>query len=141
MSLHLPKHKSREWACNDTGTAKTVSSCMHMEPHCLVQQNWTHIYCISGRYPLFCFYLKHVSETGFCFHLQMEPIQLGPINRDSPYHHHRLFNLKTEHVLPFRADICIALFCSIQICFSNITVPSHGLCIQRKRDPVTSERS
>jgi hypothetical protein len=30
------------------------------------------------------FYLKHdVSETGFCFRLQVEPTQMGPIGRAS----------------------------------------------------------
>jgi hypothetical protein len=32
------------------------------------------------------FYLKHnVSETGFCLLLQVEPTQLGPINRNNLY--------------------------------------------------------
>jgi hypothetical protein len=32
------------------------------------------------------FYLKHnVSETGFCLHLQVDPSQLGSIDKDSPY--------------------------------------------------------
>jgi hypothetical protein len=32
------------------------------------------------------FILKHnVSETGFCLRLQVEPTQLGPIDRISPY--------------------------------------------------------
>jgi hypothetical protein len=26
-------------------------------------------------------YLKHISETGFCLRLQVEPIQLGPIDK------------------------------------------------------------
>jgi hypothetical protein len=34
--------------------------------------------------PVYIF--KHnVSETGFCLRLQVKPIQLGPIARDSPY--------------------------------------------------------
>jgi hypothetical protein len=33
-----------------------------------------------------CFYLKtYVSETGFCLHLQVKPIQLVPIHRANPY--------------------------------------------------------
>jgi hypothetical protein len=33
-----------------------------------------------------CSYLKHnVSENGFCLRLQVEPTQLGPIARASPY--------------------------------------------------------
>jgi hypothetical protein len=36
-------------------------------------------YCVSGHYPLSCFYLKHnVSETRFCLCLQVEPTQLDP---------------------------------------------------------------
>jgi hypothetical protein len=36
-------------------------------------------YCVSGLYPLSCFYLKHnVSDTGFCLRLQVKPIQLRP---------------------------------------------------------------
>jgi hypothetical protein len=43
-------------------------------------------YCVSGHRPLSCFYLKHnVSETEFCLCLQVEPTQLGPIDRDSPH--------------------------------------------------------
>jgi hypothetical protein len=44
---------------------------------------------------LLCLYIIHrlvftnkthsVSETGFCFRLQMAPTQLGPIDRASPY--------------------------------------------------------
>jgi hypothetical protein len=41
---------------------------------------------VYGHYPPFCFYLKHnVSETGFCLHLHVEPTQLGPVDRASPY--------------------------------------------------------
>jgi hypothetical protein len=51
-------------------------------------------YYVSGHYPSSCFYLKHcpvfiskhnISETAFCLCLQVKPIQLGPINRSSPY--------------------------------------------------------
>jgi hypothetical protein len=47
-------------------------------------------YYVFGHYPSSCLYLKtvlfiflkrNVSETGFCFHLQVKPIQLGPIAR------------------------------------------------------------
>jgi hypothetical protein len=31
------------------------------------------------------FYLKHVSETGFCLNLQVQAYSDGPINRASPY--------------------------------------------------------
>jgi hypothetical protein len=42
--------------------------------------------CYVSRHPSSCFYLKHsVSEIGFCLCLQVEPIQLGPIDRPSPY--------------------------------------------------------
>jgi hypothetical protein len=35
---------------------------------------------------IFLFLFKtHVSETGFCLHLQVKPIQLGPTDRASPY--------------------------------------------------------
>jgi hypothetical protein len=45
-------------------------------------------YCVSGYYPSSCFYLKHnVSETGFCLRFQVEPTQLSPIDRASPYRH------------------------------------------------------
>jgi hypothetical protein len=41
-------------------------------------------YCVSGHYPSSCFYLKHnFSETQFCLFLQVEPTQLGPIDRAS----------------------------------------------------------
>jgi hypothetical protein len=49
---------------------------------------------VSGHYPSSCLYLEppvvfifqnNVSETGFCLRLQVEPTQLGPIDRDSPY--------------------------------------------------------
>jgi hypothetical protein len=41
--------------------------------------------CVSGHYPLPCFYLKcSILETGFCRRLQVEPTQLGPIDRASP---------------------------------------------------------
>jgi hypothetical protein len=44
-------------------------------------------YCVSGNCPSSSFYLKtyNVSETGFCLRLQVEPNQLGPIDRASPY--------------------------------------------------------
>jgi hypothetical protein len=47
-----------------------------------------------GHYPSSYLYLKcspvslskhNVSETGFCLHLQVKPIQLGPIDRATPY--------------------------------------------------------
>jgi hypothetical protein len=48
-------------------------------------------YYVSGHYPSSCFYLKrrtvyiskpNISETGFCFRLQVKPTHLGPnINR------------------------------------------------------------
>jgi hypothetical protein len=42
-------------------------------------------YGISGHYPSSCFHLKYnVSEIGFCLRLQVEPTQLGPIDRVSP---------------------------------------------------------
>jgi hypothetical protein len=31
------------------------------------------------------FHLKHVSETGICLRLQVEPTQLGPFDKASPY--------------------------------------------------------
>jgi hypothetical protein len=34
---------------------------------------------------LFLFKTYNVSETGFCLHLQVEPTQLGPTDRASPY--------------------------------------------------------
>jgi hypothetical protein len=42
---------------------------------------------VSGHYPTSCFYIsKHnVSETVFCLRLQVEPTQLSPIDRASPY--------------------------------------------------------
>jgi hypothetical protein len=44
-----------------------------------------HILC-CWTYSSPCFYLKHnVSETRFCLRLQVEPTQLGPIDRASPY--------------------------------------------------------
>jgi hypothetical protein len=41
----------------------------------------------SGHYPLsyFCFLKQNVLETGSCIHLDVEPIQLGPIDKASPY--------------------------------------------------------
>jgi hypothetical protein len=33
---------------------------------------------------LFLFKTRNVSETGFCLRLQVEPTQLGPIDRASP---------------------------------------------------------
>jgi hypothetical protein len=41
------------------------------------------------------FILKHVSETGFCLRLQVEPTQLGPIDTASRYLRNRIY-LKTE---------------------------------------------
>jgi hypothetical protein len=34
---------------------------------------------------VFLFKMYNISETGFFLHLQVEPTQLGPINRVSPY--------------------------------------------------------
>jgi hypothetical protein len=44
-------------------------------------------YCPSAHNPLFCFYLKYtkVAEIGLCLRLQVEPTQLGSIDRASPY--------------------------------------------------------
>jgi hypothetical protein len=44
-------------------------------------------YCVPGNYPLSCFYFEthNVSETGFCLRLLVEPTQLGPIERASPW--------------------------------------------------------
>jgi hypothetical protein len=49
-------------------------------------------YYVFGHYPSSCLSLKclfsvskHVSETGFCFRIQVKPTQLGPIDRASPY--------------------------------------------------------
>jgi hypothetical protein len=36
-------------------------------------------------HPIFLFKTHHVSETGFCLRLQVKSIQLGPIDRASPY--------------------------------------------------------
>jgi hypothetical protein len=45
-----------------------------------------YIYCVTEHYASPCFYLKHnISETGFCLRLQVEPTELGPIDRTSPY--------------------------------------------------------
>jgi hypothetical protein len=42
-------------------------------------------YYVSEQYPS-CFYLKHnVSETGLCPSFQVEPTQLGPVDRDIPH--------------------------------------------------------
>jgi hypothetical protein len=42
---------------------------------------WT--YRSSGQYPSSCLFFKtcNVSETGFCLRLQVEPTQMGPIER------------------------------------------------------------
>jgi hypothetical protein len=41
---------------------------------------------VSGHYSSSYFYLKqNVSKTGFCPYLQVEPTQLGPVDRVSPY--------------------------------------------------------
>jgi hypothetical protein len=52
------------------------------------------------------FYLKHnVSETGFSLRLQVEPTQLGPIDRASPYlrrpapTHDRAYKISTAQII------------------------------------------
>jgi hypothetical protein len=51
-------------------------------------------YYVYGHYTSSRLYLKHrpvyitkqnISETGFCLRLQVEPTQLGPIDRATPY--------------------------------------------------------
>jgi hypothetical protein len=47
--------------------------------------NWWCNFCVPGHYPLSCFYLKHVSKTGFFVLLQVEHTQLCPVDRTSPH--------------------------------------------------------
>jgi hypothetical protein len=71
------------------------SACLHVYSPVVVRQ-WfgknvtaattTHLTTVSRHYPSSCLYLKHnVSETGLCLCLQVEPTQLGSIDRASPY--------------------------------------------------------
>jgi hypothetical protein len=53
---------------------------------------------------LFLFKVHKVSETGFCLRLQVEPTQLGPIDRPSPYFLERRIQSPNRCVFNFKQD-------------------------------------
>jgi hypothetical protein len=54
--------------------------------HKFVKMAYEYNYCVSGRCPSSCFYLKHTRfRKRFCVHSQVEPTELSPIDRASPY--------------------------------------------------------
>jgi hypothetical protein len=59
-----------------------------------------HTIIVSGYYPPSCFVFKtyNVSGAGFCLRLQVEPTQLGPIDRASPCFQANLSRFQTETI-------------------------------------------
>jgi hypothetical protein len=53
-------------------------------PHLISVRQMLQLFCLWTLF-ISCFYLKDVSETGFCHHIKVEPTQLSPIDRASPY--------------------------------------------------------
>jgi hypothetical protein len=51
----------------------------------LIESSVWYKYYVSGHYPSSCFYLNQSFGTGFCLHLKVKRIELGPVDRASPY--------------------------------------------------------
>jgi hypothetical protein len=79
--IHFHENQSINWFGNYHSIA---NFCFRKDSHRQLLCFWT--------LPIVLFLFKtYVSETGFCVRLQVEPTQLGPIDKASPYH--RIFEI------------------------------------------------
>jgi hypothetical protein len=85
-----PSQRSRVCMSSRYKLAANDAILVYSDRHANASLNQTHkCNCsVSRHYPSSCFFLfktQNVSETAFCLRLQVEPTQLGRIDRASPY--------------------------------------------------------
>jgi hypothetical protein len=94
----------------------------------------------------FLFKPHNVSETGFCLRLQVEPSQLGPIDRASPYMRNvLLFKQKQDDGYVQKHNICIYVTSSqalrIYMCMKkNRNTKIYKILVENKSRSVVSPR-